>query len=466
MPELPEVTTVIGILKNEIIGKTIDNIEILYRNIIESDINSFENDLKNRTFLDITRMGKYIIFHLDNEKVIISHLRMEGKYSLLSKEDTLPSHSCVIFNFKDNTRLVYHDTRKFGVLILSDEQNYLSEKCIAKLGPEPMVLRDKTLRKPIYKKLNTNKKIKELLLDQTIMAGIGNIYADEILFVSKINPLTKGNELTQKQYDLLIDQSIVILERAIELGGSTIKSYHPKDGVDGLFQIELKAYGKVGENCPNCGTPFKKISVGGRGTTYCPNCQVDHSIKKAIGITGSIGAGKSTVLQVFKELGYFVASSDEIVANLYTKDEIKHILVKKFGFEVLDENNNVNKVFLRQKVSNNEVLQRFLENLVFPLVEKEIINIIKTYENPVIEVPLLAKAHMEYLFKKIIFVDANKSIREKRISMSRPYNAKQAIALYEKNNPKTPQNSVIFKNNFENIEELKNEIETNLINKL
>ena len=121
---------------------------------------------------------------------------------------------------------------------------------------------------------------------------------------------------------------------------------------------------------------------------------------------------------------------------------------------------------MRQKVSNNEVLQRFLENLVFPLVEKEIVNIIKTYENPVIEVPLLAKAHMEYLFKKIIFVDANKSIREKRISMSRPYNAKQAIALYDKNNPKTLQNSIIFKNNFENIEELKNEIETNLINKL
>ena len=466
MPELPEVTTVIGILKTEVLNKTIDSINVLYPNIIQSDITSFQNDLKNKIILDITRLGKFIIFHLSDDLILISHLRMEGKYSLLGENDSLPPHSCVIINFKDKTRLVYHDTRKFGVMILTTKKKYLIENPLAKLGPEPMLLKDVSLRNPIYKKLNKKKKIKELLLDQTIMAGIGNIYADEILFASKINPLTLGSELNKEQYNNLIDNSIIILEKAIELGGSTIKSYHPKDGVDGLFQIELKAYGKQGENCPNCNTPFKKIFVGGRGTTYCPNCQINHSLKKAIGITGSIGAGKSSVLKIFEELGYFVASSDEIVANLYKTDDLKKKLVKKFGQEVLDEKNNVNKSFLREKVSNSEVLQRFLENLVFPLVENEIIEIIKKYENPVIEVPLLAKAHMEYLFKKIIFVDANKSIREKRIAASRPYDAKKAIALYDKNNPKTLQNSIIFENNYSNIEDLKNEIVTNLINKL
>ena len=466
MPELPEVTTVINILKEEVKGRKIDNIDILYSKIIKSDLNSFVNDLKNKEILDISRLGKFIIFHLSDDLILISHLRMEGKYSYLSKNDPLPPHSCVVFNFSDTSKLVYHDTRKFGIFILTTKEKYLNEDPLAKLGPEPMSLTDKSSRKEVYKKLNKNKKIKELLLDQTIMAGIGNIYADEILYATKIHPLTNGKELTKKQYDAIIDSSIKILERAIELGGSTIKSYHPKDGIDGLFQIELKAYGRKGENCQICGTPFKKISVGGRGTTYCPNCQIDHSIKKAIGITGTIGAGKSTVLQVFKELGYYVASSDEIVANLYKEDEIKKILIKKFGNEVITSNNEVNKQFLREKIQNNGVLQRFLENLIFPLVENKIIEIIKNHENPIIEVPLLSKAHMEYLFKSIIFVDADEKIREKRIAVSRPYDAKKAIALYKKNNPKTLQNSIIFKNNFENIEGLKNEILTNLVNKI
>ena len=466
MPELPEVTTVIEILKTEILNKTINKIDILYPNTIKSDIASFKNDLINKTILDITRLGKFIIFHLSDELILISHLRMEGKYSLLEKSDNIPPHSCIIFNFTDDSKLVYHDTRKFGIMILSSKDKYLVNDPLKKLGPEPMILKDKNLRKPVYKKLAKNKKIKELLLDQSIMAGIGNIYADEILFASKINPLTLGSELNIKDYDTLIDNSIKILERAIELGGSTIKSYHPKEGVDGLFQIELKAYGHHGDACPNCQTPFKKIFVGGRGTTYCPNCQINHSLKKAIAITGSIGSGKSTVLKIFKELGYFTASSDEIVANIYKTDEMKQKLIKKFGKNVLNKKGDVDKTFLRKKITNSEVLQRFLENLIFPLVEKEIIHIIENHENPIIEVPLLAKAHMEYLFKKIIFVDANKSIREKRIAASRPYDAKKAIELYDKNNPKTLQNSIIFKNNFTNLNELKNEIATNLINKV
>ena len=155
-----------------------------------------------------------------------------------------------------------------------------------------------------------------------------------------------------------------------------------------------------------------------------------------------------------------------MVENIYKTDEIKQKLIKQFGKNVLNKKGDVDKAFLREKITNSEVLQRFLENLIFPLVEKEIIHIIENYENPIIEVPLLAKAHMEYLFKKIIFVDANKSIREKRIAASRPYDAKKAIELYDKNNPKTLQNSIIFKNNFTNLKELKNEIATNLINKV
>ena len=211
MPELPEVTTVINILKQEVVGRKFDEIEILYPKIIKTDLDTFKEKLKNETILDIKRHGKFIVFHLSNDLILISHLRMEGKYSYLNKEDNLPPHTCVIFNFADSTKLVYHDTRKFGIFILTNKDKYLIEDPLKKLGPEPMILRDYKLRNEIYKKLAKNKNIKELLLDQTIMAGIGNIYADEILFASKIHPLTFGSKLTKEQYDLLIDNSIKIL---------------------------------------------------------------------------------------------------------------------------------------------------------------------------------------------------------------------------------------------------------------
>ena len=157
MPELPEVTTVINILNEEVKGRKIDNIDILYSKIIKSDLNSFVNDLKNKEILDISRLGKFIIFHLSDDLILISHLRMEGKYSYLSKNDPLPPHSCVVFNFSDTSKLVYHDTRKFGIFILTTKEKYLNEDPLAKLGPEPMSLTDKSSRKEVYKKLKVEK---------------------------------------------------------------------------------------------------------------------------------------------------------------------------------------------------------------------------------------------------------------------------------------------------------------------
>lgn len=465
MPELPEVTTVIGILKNEVCGKNIDAIDVLYNKTIKTNEEEFVSSLTNKTIKNITRLGKYIIFHLSSDFILISHLRMEGKYSILAENEDLPPHSCVVFHLNSGEKMVYHDTRKFGAMYLSTEKTHLNELPLSKVGPEPMDLTSKEARKSIYKKLNKNKKIKELLLDQTIMSGIGNIYADEILFVSKVNPFTHGNELNEEKYDEIIDNSIKILERAIELGGSTIKSYHPKDGVDGLFQIELKAYGRKGEPCPNCGTKFKKVFLSGRGTTFCPNCQIDKNMQKAIAISGSIGAGKSTVLKILKDLGYFTASSDEIVAEIYTREDIKKVLFKKFGPKVLNENNTVNKQFLRDLISNDIKSQTFLEDLIFPEVEKEIINIIEHHENPIIEVPLLEKANLQYLFKKVIYVDADRDLRIQRIAASRPYDAETAVALFEKNNAKTLQNSIIFYNNCKTLRQLKNEIIKNLVRK-
>lgn len=464
MPELPEVTTVIKILNEELQHKVIIDVNILNNGTVLNENNCFIESLKNKEILFITRYGKFIIFHLSNNTILLSHLRMEGKYILLDKNSAIPKHSCVIFYLKDNKKLVYYDTRKFGILKVTTEQNYLSEKPLSHLGPEPFNLTQDQKNK-IYSQLNKNKNIKELLLDQSIVCGIGNIYADEILYLSKINPFTKGKMLNEQDYDLLLKNAEIVLNKAIELGGSTIKSYHPKEGIDGKFQEQLQAYGNVGKTCKHCGTTFHKTFLGGRGTTFCPNCQVNPSLKKAIGITGIIGSGKTTVLNIFKELGYQTFSCDEIVENLYKDPIIARKINAIFSYKVL-ENNTLNKFKMRDMLKNNKVLHEKLENYVFPLVEQELINIVNTYNEPVIEVPLLFKAHLEYLFKKIIYVSTSIDNIKKRNEKYRKYNIDEAIDLYHVNNSydiKSIPNLVEIKNNFNSIDELKNYIELNII---
>ena len=288
MPELPEVETVINILKPLVVNKTISDYTIFYNRLIQSDIEDFKN-IKNKTILSITRFGKFIFFHLSNNYCLITHLRMEGKFRYLTSKNIIKS-TTLIFTFSDSTYLSFDDTRKFGLMYLTKEEDVKNVKMISSLGIEANNVKDTDYEKIINKIITKNKPIKELLLDQSIMCGIGNIYADEILFASKINPLTKGKELSSDNIITIIKNSKVILDRAIKEGGSTIHSFHPSEGVDGRFQVLLKAYGRNDKPCINCGTRMHKIFLNGRGTTFCPNCQIDYSLKKAIGITGPIGS--------------------------------------------------------------------------------------------------------------------------------------------------------------------------------
>lgn len=465
MPELPEVTTVIRILNSELQNKEILNVEVLNSGTILNDIQYFKDALKNKKILFITRYGKFIIFHLSENTILLSHLRMEGKYTLINKNAAIPKHSCVIFNLKDNQKLVYYDTRKFGILKVTSEATYLSEKPLSQLGPEPFNLTQEQKNK-IYTQLNRNKPIKELLLDQSIVCGIGNIYADEILYMSKINPFAKANLLNKNDYDRILANTETVLNKAIELGGSTIKSYHPKEGIDGKFQEQLQAYGNVGKICKICKTTFHKSFLGGRGTTYCPNCQINPSLQKAIGITGIIGSGKTTVLNIFKEFGYKTYSCDKIVEDLYNDPIIARKINIIFSGKVL-ENNKLNKQKMRELLKNNEVLHTKLENFVFPLVENELLNIITFNDEPVIEVPLLFKAHLEYIFKKIIYITTSVENIKKRNENFRKYNIDDAIDLYQTNNTydiKKIPNLIEIKNDFDNISDLKKYIKEKIIN--
>ena len=276
MPELPEVETVRKTLEKKLVGRKIIDVDILYPNIIENDEKTFCQNIKNQTIKAMKRRGKWLIFELD-DYFLLSHLRMEGKYFFKTANDEIKKHEHVIFKLDNNQELRYNDTRKFGRMVLVKKDEIQKEKKIKELGLEPF---DKNLTKEYLKDRMKNIKlpIKTALLDQSIIAGIGNIYANEILFASKINPLIPANSCTLKQYEAIINNTKTILNKAIENGGTTIKSYESSEGVHGRFQQHLSVHGKENEPCPNCHKPIIKEKVNGRGTYYCPNCQKTSNI--------------------------------------------------------------------------------------------------------------------------------------------------------------------------------------------
>ena len=268
MPELPEVETVKNTLKKQILNKKIKLANIYWDNIIAfPKPKEFKEKIKNQKINDILRRGKWLMFKLD-DYFLLSHLRMEGKYFLKNKEDEKNKHEHVTFLFTDNTELRYHDTRKFGKMYLLEKEEIYKKKPLNELGLEPW---DNNLTTKYLKDKFTKKPIKTELLNQSIITGIGNIYADEILFLSKIHPKKESNKLTTKNLEDIIKYTKETLEKAIKLGGTTVKSYTSAEGVHGRFQNELLVHTK--EICPVCQNQIKKITVGGRGTYYCPKCQ-------------------------------------------------------------------------------------------------------------------------------------------------------------------------------------------------
>ena len=262
MPELPEVETVKESLKRHLLNKKILSVDVLYERMILTPIEVFKSSLINATINDIRRKGKYLIFVFDNEKISISHLRMEGKYMYFNEEDSNTKHARVVFHLENNEKVIYDDSRCFGTMELHPLSDLDIVPSISKLGKEPM---DMT-KEELYAKLrNKTAFIKTALLDQTNVAGLGNIYVDETLFESKISPYKLAKDITLDECDTLLKKASQILLNAIKEGGSTISSYHPENGVDGRFQILLKAYGKQNTPCVHCHTILRKDECNGRG---------------------------------------------------------------------------------------------------------------------------------------------------------------------------------------------------------
>lgn len=269
MPELPEVETVRKTLKRKLLKKKIKNIKVLYDGIIATNLDEFKKNVIGQEIIDIKRHGKFLIFELSDYD-LVSHLRMEGKYFVKNSKDPIVKHEHVIFQF-DDFELRYHDTRKFGKMYLVSKDKLYTDTPLIKVGLEPW---DQKLTTSYLKeKYCSNNHIKTLLLNQSILCGIGNIYADEILFLSKINPHKKGRELTNQDLENIIKYTKEILSEAIKLGGTTIRSYTSSLGVTGHFQDKLNVHTKEGSSCPVCGNLIIKVKVNGRGTYYCPTCQ-------------------------------------------------------------------------------------------------------------------------------------------------------------------------------------------------
>ncbi len=272
MPELPEVETVRKVVKGYVNNKTVTEVIVKREKFIKNiEVNDFINLIEGQTIRDIRRLGKYLFFDFDRT-TLVSHLRMEGKYNFYNTDVEDSKHDYVIFKFDDNSVLKYNDTRQFGTMEVVDLGKEMELKGVSKLGLEPF---DENLNaKYVKDKMkNRNIEIKKVLLDQTIITGLGNIYVDEVLYACNIHPSTRFQKLTNKQITSIIEMSQIILNKSIKLGGTTVKSFSVSGDVEGGFQYSLNIYGKAGEECPKCLSKFQKIKISGRGTVFCPKCQ-------------------------------------------------------------------------------------------------------------------------------------------------------------------------------------------------
>lgn len=261
MPELPEVQAVVDSLQ-QLKNQTICTINIV-KPVVLPEKEIFIKKIINKNIIDISRRGKYIIFKL-NSGYIIGHLRMTGKI-YIKNDFEYKKHTHVIIK-TDKYQFVFEDTRRFGKLEWVESLDFLEKK----LGLEPF---DKNLDNIFFSKIKKNKPIKAVLLDQTIIAGIGNIYADEILFASKISPKKIANKLTLKEADLILENTRIILAEAIKHKGTTVINFSYGGEEIGNFFKKLKVYGRKNLKCLECSRILIAIKVTGRTTVYCVNCQ-------------------------------------------------------------------------------------------------------------------------------------------------------------------------------------------------
>ena len=278
MPELPEVETIKESMRKALDGAVVESVVVYNRNLRQPIPEGFENIVSDTKIIRLYRIAKYAVMELSNGYSVIWHFGMSGKIKIKHEPNpVLEKHDHVVMKTTKGI-LIYNDPRRFGVVTICLTDEVFTNPLLCHLGVDPFsenltvtYLKDKLNGKRIP--------IKQALLDQTIISGIGNIYASEALYLARISPLRESFKITSKELKNLIDAVRDVLNKAIKSGGSTLHDYRKPDGDIGYFQLQHAVYGKDGQKCPNCLFPNKpckgilKLVQGGRSTYYCPHLQ-------------------------------------------------------------------------------------------------------------------------------------------------------------------------------------------------
>jgi formamidopyrimidine-DNA glycosylase len=269
MPELPEVETVVRALREPLIGHTFTGVTSSWpRQIVTPQLEEMAARLRQARVEAVTRRGKYLLFRLDNGETLIIHLKMSGHLSVVPSGSPPDSHDRTVFTLAGGHELRFRDTRKFGRIYLVKDP----DQVLSRLGPEP--LSDTFTPEWLRKRLAARRRIlKPLLLDQTFIAGIGNIYADEALHRAGLRPNRRSDSLSDDEVASLHRGIRSVLALAIEREGASMRTYRQPDGSQGSMQEEFQVYGRAGEPCFRCGAPVERFVLAGRSTYFCPGCQ-------------------------------------------------------------------------------------------------------------------------------------------------------------------------------------------------
>ena len=273
MPELPEVETITNALNYAILGQSFLEINIFFPKLRYDLTLQNEEKLLNQKIIKIYRRARYTIIELENKHAITLHYGMTGSVRICDPKDKRRKHEHVCFELSNGQSLRFEDPRRFGHIShckLTTPHALPPE--LSELGIEPLT--DEFTGRYLFTQFKTRRTpIKTAIMENKIVVGVGNIYANESLFASKINPQAKANEISSKKLNLLVKNIKVILKQAIAAGGTTIADFKGLNGQEGKFDINLKVYGRTNEQCFTCKTPIQKIKQAGRSTFLCPKCQ-------------------------------------------------------------------------------------------------------------------------------------------------------------------------------------------------
>lgn len=436
IPELPEVETLRRSLLPYIPSPVVQSVEVLHPSVIQpSNEIEFKRNLIGKQITEAKRRGKYLVLVLSPTGSLVIHLRMTGQFFYRPpQERTQPkiAHTHLIMNFVDGSAFHYADVRRFGRICYHDSEILDPGYCA--LGPEPF---DSSFTVDYLKILGSRKApIKSLLLQQNLIAGLGNIYADEALFRARIHPLRSANTLSEYEWGALHHSICSVIHEAVESRGSSLRDYLDANREKGSYQDQWSVYQQTGKPCIHCGTLIERVKVAGRSSHYCPSCQTLKTAiqPQVIGITGGIASGKSTVVSFLQDLGATIVDADAISRSLTVNNgPAVSTILHTFGEEFASSPGVLNRKKLGELIFSDATARQKLNSILHPLILDEMQKEIDAYHaNPTsvplfLDIPLLFEEGLEFFCDQIWLVYVDPSTQLQRLKVRDSLTEEQAL---------------------------------------